>query len=135
MSVKKIDHIGIAVKDIEESLRFYSSSLGLELQCIEEMPDRGIRVAFIKVGESRIELLESISESSTIAKYIEKKGEGIHHLALNVESIEESMKIMKDQGFRLLSEQPEIGAGGTRIVFVHPKSSNGVLTELVEGNH
>jgi len=135
LSVKRIDHLGVAVKNIDEALNFYRDSLGLELECIEEIPERGLKVAFIKVGESRIELLESISEKSTVGKYIEKKGEGIHHLAVNVENIEESMNNIREKGYKLLSEKPENGAGGTKVAFIHPKSTNGVLMELVQGNH
>ncbi|HOO33750.1 MAG TPA: methylmalonyl-CoA epimerase [Thermotogota bacterium] len=135
MKVSKVDHIGIAVNSIDESLKLYRDALGLEFKGIEEMPERGQRVAFIQTGESKLELLESTSETSTIAKYLSKKGEGIHHMALHVDDVEEAINNLSEKGYRLLSDKPESGAGGTKIVFMHPKSANGVLLELIEGNH
>ena len=135
MRISKVDHIGIAVKSIDESLKLYRDALGLEFSGVEEMPERGQRVAFIQTGESKLELLEATSEESTIAKYLSKRGEGIHHMALHVDNVEEAIKQLSEKGYRLLSDKPELGAGGTKIVFMHPKSANGVLLELIEGEH
>lgn len=135
MKVSKIDHIGIAVSSINESLKLYRDALGLEFTGIEEMPERGQNVAFIKAGESKLELLEATSDESAIAKHIAKRGQGIQHMALHVDNIEGAISELSEKGYRLLSDQPEIGAGGTKIVFMHPKSANGVLLELIEGDH
>src|SRR6056297_425739 len=124
----KIDHIGIAVKSVDESLKFYRDILGLEFKGIEVLKDRGLKVAFLKTGESKIELLESISKDSNIEKFIEKKGEGIHHLALKVDDKIESME---ELGTKFIGEA-SIGAGGKKIIFMHPKSTNGVLMELCQ---
>ncbi|WP_324736179.1 methylmalonyl-CoA epimerase [Thermococcus sp. SY098] len=129
--IKKIDHIGIAVKNLDEAIKLWES-LGLKVAEIEEVPEQKVRVAVFKVGESRIELLEGTSEDSPISKFIAKRGEGIHHIALGVENIEEHLERLKEQGFRLIDEKPRIGAGGAKIAFVHPKSVNGVLLELCE---
>ncbi len=129
--IKKIDHVGIAVKNLDEAIKLWES-LGLKVAEIEEVPGQKVRVAVFKVGESRIELLEGTSEDSPISKFIAKRGEGIHHIALGVENIEEHLEKLKEQGFRLIDEKPRIGAGGAKIAFVHPKSVNGVLLELCE---
>ena len=130
--ILKIDHLGIAVKNLDESIKFYRDILGLELVKIEEVPEEKVRIAMFKVGESFIELLEGTSADSAISKYIEKKGEGIHHIALKVENIDEVISELKDK-VRLIYEQPRIVAGGERrITFIHPKSAYGVLLELVE---
>ncbi len=135
MKVNKIDHIGIAVNSIDESLELYRDLLEMEFNGVEDIPARLLKTAFIKAGESKIELLQATSSESTIAKFIEKKGQGIHHIALNVTCIEEAMEKLIASGYRLLSDKPEPGANGTKIVFLHPKSANGVLLELVEGDH
>ena len=135
MNVNKIDHIGIAVESIEESLKLYKDALGMDFHGVEEMTERALKTAFIKTGDSMIELLEPTSEKSTVFKFIKKKGQGIHNIALNVENIEVTMEILQKKGYRLLSEKPENGAHGTKVVFLHPKSTNGVLLELVEVNH
>jgi methylmalonyl-CoA epimerase len=135
MKVSKVDHIGIAVNSIDESLKLYRDALGLEFTGIEDMPERGQKVAFIQTGESKLELLEATTEDSTIAKYLSKRGEGIHHMALHVDNVEEAIKELSEKGYRLLSDKPQAGAGGTKIVFMHPKSANGVLLELLEGDH
>ncbi|MFW6262626.1 MAG: methylmalonyl-CoA epimerase [Thermotogota bacterium] len=135
MSVTKIDHVGIAVKSIDESLKLYNDVLGMNFKGIEELNDRAIKTAFIQTGDSMIELLEPTSEKSTIAKFLEKKGQGIHHIALQVENIEKTMESLKEKGYKLLSAEPEKGAHGTKVVFLHPKSANGVLLELVEADH
>ncbi|HHY73129.1 MAG TPA: methylmalonyl-CoA epimerase [Bacillus bacterium] len=130
--VKKIDHIGIAVKSIEASLPLYTENLKLELLGIEEVESEGVKVAFLKIGESKIELLEPLHSESPIAKYIEKRGEGIHHIALGVDGIEERIQEIKANGLRMVNEEPKTGAGGAQIAFMHPKSSGGVCFELCE---
>jgi len=107
--------------------------LGIRVEEVEELPQKHLKVAFIPVGDTRIELLEPTSEASTVHQFIQKRGEGIHHIAFHVDDIEASIAQLKEMGYRLLSEVPEEGAGGTKIVFLHPKSGFGVLIELVEG--
>ena len=128
---KKIDHVGIAVKNLEEAIKVWEG-LGLKVDEIEEVPDQKVRTAIIHIGESRIELLEPTAEDSPIAKFIAKRGEGIHHIALGVTNIEEHLKELKEKGYRLIDEEPRIGAGGAKIAFVHPKAVTGVLLELCE---
>jgi methylmalonyl-CoA/ethylmalonyl-CoA epimerase len=130
--IKKLDHIGIAVKNLNEAIDLYKK-LGFELKEIEEIAEQKVRVAMLPVGESKIELLEATSEDSAIAKVIEKRGEGIHHIAVNVENIEKALENAKSNGLTLIDEKPRIGAGGKKIAFVHPKSTKGVLLEFVEG--
>lgn len=130
--IKKIDHIGIAVKSLEAALPFYTEVLKLPLIGIEEVESEKLKVAFLQAGEAKIELLQALSNESTIAKFIEKRGEGIHHIALGVESIEVRIKEMKEHGIRMLSDEPKIGAGGAHVAFMHPKSTSGVLVELCE---
>lgn len=130
--ILKIDHLGIAVKDLDEAVKFYRDILGLDLVKIEEVPEEKVRVAMFRVGESYIELLEGTSPDSAISKYIEKRGEGIHHIALRVDDIGGAVGELKDK-VRLVYEQPKTVAGGERIItFIHPKSAHGVLLELVE---
>ena len=133
MKTLKIDHIGIAVKNVEERLKLYKDLLGLEVQHVEELPERGLKVYFIKVGESRFELLEEISDGSEIHSFLEKRGEGFHHIALRVEGIEEFIEKAKQLGIKPLSDEPRPGAHGTKVVFLHPKTTGGLLIELVEG--
>lgn len=135
METKRIDHIGIAVKDASEKLRLYKDFLGLEVTEVEELPERGLRVYFIKIGDTRIELLEPMHENSEVSGFLEKKGEGIHHIAFNIHGIDEAVKLAKENGLQPLSEEPKIGAGGTKVLFLHPKTTGGVLVELVEGEH
>jgi methylmalonyl-CoA/ethylmalonyl-CoA epimerase len=132
--IKKIDHIGIAVRSIEESLKFYVDILQLQLEGVEEVESEKVKVAFIKAGETKLELLEPISSDSPIAKYIEKKGEGIHHVALGVTSIEERIQYMRENGIKMIHESSKPGAGGAQIAFMHPKSTGSVLIELCEKN-
>ena len=129
--IKKVDHIGIAVKNLEDAIKIWEN-LGLKVEEIEEVPDQKVRTAIFHAGETRIELLEATAEDSPIAKFIEKRGEGIHHIALGVDNIEEHLEKLKEKGFRLIDEEPRIGAGGAKIAFVHPKSVGGVLLELCE---
>jgi len=134
MRVKKISHIGVAVPDIDEYLGFFEDVLGLEMTGTEVVTDQKVKVAFLTVGESRIELLEPTAEDSPVAKYL-AAGEGkprVHHVALEVDDLERAIEECRDKGVRLIDEQPRIGAGGVRIAFVHPKASAGVLTELCE---
>ncbi|WP_297475010.1 methylmalonyl-CoA epimerase [Thermococcus sp.] len=128
---RKIDHVGIAVKNLDEAIKVWEG-LGLKVDEIEEVPDQKVRTAIIHVGESRIELLEPTSEDSPIAKFIAKRGEGIHHLALGVDDIEAHLEELKERGYLLIDEKPRIGAGGAKIAFVHPKAVTGVLLELCE---
>lgn len=130
--IKKLDHIGIAVKSIEETLPFYENVLQMELLRIEEVVSEKVKVAFLQVGESKIELLEPTSSESPIAKYIEKRGEGIHHIALGVESIEARIKEIKEKGIRMINDEPKTGAGGALVAFMHPKSTGSVLYEFCE---
>ena len=131
----KINHIGIAVKSLDDSLPFYRDNLGMAFAGIEEVAEQKVRVAMLHVGESKIELLEPTSDDSPVAKFIEKSGPGIHHLAYEVEDLEAAIARLMAEGARMIDEKPRNGAHGTRIAFVHPKSSNGVLTELCECGH
>ncbi len=130
--VSKLDHIGIAVDNLEESVKFYEETLGLKLQGIETVEDQKVKVAFLPVGDTEIELLEATSPDSPIAKFIEKKGQGVQHLAFRVENIEKALEEAKEKGIKLIDEKPRYGAGGAKIAFLHPKSTNGVLVELCE---
>ena len=131
--IKKIDHIGIAVSDLEQQVKFYSEVFGLSCIEVEDVPDQKVKVAIFPVGEVRIELLQPTSNESPIAKFIEKKGEGIHHIAYLVDDLEGNLKKLEEKEVRLIDQQPRIGAGGHKIAFIHPKSTFGVLTELCEG--
>jgi len=129
----RIDHIGIATSRIADSVDFYRAALGLEVEEeIEEVPSQKVRVAMLPIGESRIELLEPTTDDSPISKFLAKRGPGIHHVAIQVENIRESLKKMKEKGARLIDEEPRTGAGGCLVAFVHPSSTGGVLVELVE---
>ncbi|MEM0203451.1 MAG: methylmalonyl-CoA epimerase [Archaeoglobaceae archaeon] len=128
----KIDHIGIAVKNLADAIKTFEA-LGFKVKGIEEVKEQKVKVAMLPVGESKIELLEATAEDSAIAKFIASRGEGIHHIAINVESIEKSLEIAKNSGIKLIDEKPRIGAGGKKVAFLHPKSTHGVLLEFVEG--
>jgi methylmalonyl-CoA/ethylmalonyl-CoA epimerase len=130
--IKKVDHIGIAVKSLETTLPFYMEILKLPLLGIEEVEGQQVRVAFLQAGDIKIELLEPTSVESAIARFIEKRGEGVHHVALGVESIEERIIELKEKGLRMIDDLPRPGAGGAQIAFMHPKSAAGVLYELCE---
>ncbi|SFL14406.1 methylmalonyl-CoA epimerase [Proteiniphilum acetatigenes] len=132
MKITHIEHIGIAVKSIEEQLPYYEGILGLKCYNIETVEDQKVKTAFFMVGQTKIELLEPTDEESTIAKFIEKKGEGIHHIAYATENVNEALKEMEDKGVRLIDREARGGAEGLRIAFLHPKSTGGVLTELCE---
>ena len=128
----KIDHLGIATKSIAESLKFWQDSLGLENIHTEVVEDQKVRVAMLPIGESRVELLEPTSDDSPISKFLEKRGGGIHHIAVEVENIEKSLAKLKAEGARLIDETPRIGAEGCLIAFVHPAATGGVLLELTQ---
>ncbi len=130
--IKKVDHIGIAVKDLEETLKFYQEILGMDLQGTEVVEEQKVRVAFLPIGDAEVELLESTDPEGPIAKYIERKGQGIQHLAFRVDDIEKAIEEMKEKGIRMIDEKPRYGAGGAKIAFAHPKSTHGVLIELCQ---
>lgn len=134
MSERRVDHIGIAVASIEEARGFYEA-LGLEVASIEEVPQEKVRVAMIPCGDTRIELLEPTSPDSTIAKFLARRGPGIHHLCLASGDVVADGVALTAAGVELLRSEPTAGAGGTRVNFVHPKSASGVLVELAEGGH
>lgn len=128
----KINHLGIAVKSLTDSLNFYRDTLGLSVSCTEIVADQGVEVAMLPLGESRIELLQAISSDSPVARFIEKRGPGIHHICIEVDDIVTKLAEMKAKGAQLIDETPKKGAGGHLIAFVHPKSTAGVLIELVQ---
>lgn len=130
--VQKIEHIGIAVKDIKQANELYTKLLGVEPYKQEAVESEGVITSFFQTGESKVELLEATKPESAIAKFIEKKGEGIHHIAFAVEDIKAEMHRLREQGFTLLNEEPKRGADNKLICFVHPKSANGVLVELCQ---
>ncbi|GAB4275609.1 MAG: methylmalonyl-CoA epimerase [Deferrisomatales bacterium] len=129
---QKINHIGIAVRDIEEAARFYTEHLGLEIGGIEEVPDQKVKVAFLPIGEVRLELVQPTSPDSPVAKFLEKNGPGFHHIAYQVEDAGAEVERLLAEGVRMVDQAPRSGAHHTRIAFVHPKASGGVLTELVQ---
>ncbi|HMQ02899.1 MAG TPA: methylmalonyl-CoA epimerase [Pyrinomonadaceae bacterium] len=128
----KIDHLGIATKGISEALKFWEDALGLENVHCEVVEEQKVRVAMLPLGESRIELLEPTADDSPISKFLEKRGGGLHHIAIEVENIDAALARLKDRGMRLIDEAPRIGAEGCLVAFVHPSSANGVLLELVQ---
>jgi len=132
MKVKHIDHIGIAVKSLDQAGRFYTEVLGLPIAETETVEDQKVTVAFIPITDSEVELLESTDPDGPVARYIASKGEGIQHIAYRVENLEEALAELKEKGVRLIDQEPRKGAGGTRIAFIHPKETNGVLVELCE---
>lgn len=132
--MKKVDHIGIAVHSINEVLPFYTKTLPFHCLHIEEVPSENIRVAFIDAGNVKLELLEPINESSTIAKFLEKRGQGIHHVAFSVDDIQTRIRELRDKGVQMIQDTPKLGAGGAQVAFLHPKSGHGVLYELCEKN-
>ncbi|MCP1145161.1 methylmalonyl-CoA epimerase [Lysinibacillus endophyticus] len=130
--MEKVDHIGIAVKSLDERIPYYTEVLGLKLLKIEEVPSQNVRVAFIDAGNVKFELLEPTSEDSAIYNHIEKRGEGIQHVAFGVTGIRERMQELREKGVRILSDEPKPGAGGAEVAFLHPKDSFGVLYELCD---
>lgn len=127
----KIDHIGIATRKLSDA-SVWQNALGLEIGHTEEVLDQGVRVAMLPIGDTRIELLEPLSDDSPISKFLQKRGPGIHHVAVRVEDIETALSRLKEQGAKLIDEKPRVGAGGCLVAFVHPSSANGVLLELVQ---
>ena len=132
MKVTKLDHIGIAVKNIDEALAFYRDTLGISSAGEEVIEEQKVKVAFLPLGDTELELLESTSPDGPVAKFIEKRGEGIQHIALRVENIEEALKELKEKDFRLIDQQPRYGAGNAKIAFLHPKATGGILLEISE---
>jgi len=132
MKILKIDHLGIAVNGIDEGKTFWSDIMGLDFAGSETVAEQKVTTGFFPVGESEVELLESTAPDGPIAKYLEKKGPGIQHVAFRVENIEEALAELKDKGVKLIDQKPRIGAGGAKIAFLHPKATNGVLVELCE---
>ena len=130
--INKLDHIGIAVSDLDSALRFYVDTLGLKCTHIEELPDQKVKIAFIPAGDVNLELVQATDSESAVARFIERKGEGIQHIALLVDDIEKELRNLKEKGVALIDEKPREGAHGAKIAFLHPKSSNGVLLELCE---
>jgi methylmalonyl-CoA/ethylmalonyl-CoA epimerase len=132
MKILKIDHLGIAVNSIEQGRTFWSDILGLHYEGSETVAEQKVTTAFFPVGESEVELLESVTPDGPVAKFIEKKGEGIQHVAFCVENIDEALAELKEKGVKLIDEKPRIGAGGAKIAFLHPKATGGVLVELCQ---
>ena len=128
----KIDHIGIATRGIEDAMTFYRDVLGLDVAETEEVSEQKVRIAMLPIGDSRIELLEATSDDSPISRFLEKRGPGIHHIAVRVEDIHGELASLKQRGARLIDEEPRQGAGGCLVAFVHPSSTGGVLLELVQ---
>ena len=132
MNCMNIDHIGVAVRDLEQAADFYENVLGIKRAGVEEVADQQVRVMFLPCGDCEVELLESTAEGSAVDRFLSKNGEGVQHIAIRVESIDNALADLKAKGIRLIDESPRYGAGGARIAFVHPKATNGVLLELCE---
>ena len=133
--LKKINHIGIAVNNLEGAISFYGGTLCMTFKGVEEVAGYKVKVAFFQIGESKIELLEPTSKDSFLAGFLEKKGEGIHHIAYEVESIEDVINKLEEEGTRMIDKTPRQGAHGARVAFIHPESSQGILTELCQMGH
>lgn len=132
MKILKIDHLGLAVNSIDEGKNFWVDVLGLDFEGTETVEEQKVTTAFLPVGESEVELLESTSPDGPVAKFIEKRGQGFQHVAFRVENIEEALAECKEKGIQLIDEKPRKGAGGAKIAFLHPKATNGILVELCE---
>lgn len=132
MNITHIEHIGIAVKDLDAAITFYENVLGLKCYAVEEVADQKVKTAFFKVGQTKIELLESTDPEGPIGKFIDKKGEGVHHIAFNVPGLEDALQEVDESGVQLIDKKPRKGAEGMNIAFLHPKSTMGVLTEFCE---
>jgi len=130
----QIDHIGIATKQISKALSVWVDALGLIVESTEEVAEQGVRVAMLPIGETRVELLEPLSDDSPVGRFLEKRGPGIHHVAIRVADIRAELSRLRESGARLIDETPRVGAGGCLVAFVHPSSTGGVLLELVERN-
>jgi methylmalonyl-CoA/ethylmalonyl-CoA epimerase len=131
-TVKRIDHLAVIVDDMEKTLSFWRDALGMELSHVEEVPAENSRVAFLPVGGSEIELVESTMKDSGLARYLEKRGPGMHHICLEVDDIEAMLAQLKEKGIQLINEKPLLGSGGKKYAFVHPRSAHGVMIELYE---
>jgi methylmalonyl-CoA/ethylmalonyl-CoA epimerase len=132
MPIKRINHIAIVVPKINEALTFWQDALGLDLSHVEDVPAQETKVAFLPTGGSEVELVEPTNDTSGMARYMAKRGPGIHHICFEVEGIEEILAQLKAKGVQLINEEPTIGAGGKKVAFIHPKSTGGVLIELYE---
>lgn len=132
MKTTVVDHIGIAVKSIDEALKFWEDTLGIKCHGVEEVADQKVKTAFLPIADTEVELLEGTSPESPVSKFIEAKGEGIHHLAIRVDNLEAALEELKAKGVRLIDEKPRLGAGGAKIAFLHPKATGGILLELSE---
>ncbi|MBI3159626.1 MAG: methylmalonyl-CoA epimerase [Chloroflexi bacterium] len=132
MKIKRIDHIAIVVDDIDNALGFWRDALGLNLSHVEDVPDQRSVVAFLPTGASEVELVKPTSRDTGVARFLEKRGPGIHHICFEVEDIEDALASLKADGIRLINETPQIGTGGKKIAFIHPESTHGVLVELYE---
>jgi len=130
--IDKIDHIGIAVRDIEKAIALFRDQIGLDFKGVEEVEDQKVKIAFFTIGESKVELLQTTEPAGPIGKFIDKKGEGVHHISLRVKDIEAKLKELKAGGVELIDNEPRLGAGGAKIAFLHPKSTGGVLLELCQ---
>jgi methylmalonyl-CoA epimerase len=128
----QVDHVAIAVRSIEAALPFYAGGLGLDRHVVEDVPSEGVRTCFLETGETHVELLEPLGDDTPVGKFLARRGEGLHHVAFRVRDIEEAMRRLKAEGYALLSEAPKPGARGSRVAFLHPKGTHGVLYELVE---
>ncbi len=128
--IKKIDHIAIAVSNLKEAARFYEENLGLKLSGEENLPEQGVKVGFIQIGEVRIELVEPLSPTSPISKFLAEKGPGLHHICFEVDDIEKELSRLAEAGVRLIDSKPRPGAHNTKVAFIHPKASGGVLIEF-----
>jgi methylmalonyl-CoA/ethylmalonyl-CoA epimerase len=131
-ALMNVDHIGIATQRIDDSLAFWRDALGLEVSATEDVTEQGVRVAMLPLGDTRVELLEPLSEDSPVGKFLQKRGPGVHHIAVRVADIRAALARLKKNGTRLIDETPRRGAGGCLVAFVHPTSANGVLLELVQ---
>ena len=132
MKIVKVDHIGVAVNSIDIALKFFKDTLGLKLEGSETVAEQKVTTSFLPVGDTEVELLQSTAPDGPIAGFIEKKGEGVQHIAFMVDNIEEALKELQDKGIRLIDKVPRMGAGGKKIAFLHPKDTNGVLVELCQ---
>lgn len=128
----KIDHIGIATRQLKEATALWQNTLGLEINSTEDVDEQGVRIAMLPIGDTHIELLEPLTPESPVGRFLDKRGPGIHHIAIRVDDIGAALRQLKEKGARLIDETPRIGAGGCLVAFIHPSSTNGVLLELVQ---
>ncbi len=130
--ITKVNHLGIAVRDLEEAIKTLKEAFGLDVSGVEEVPSQKVKIAFVPIGETRLELLEPTCEDSAVAKFLQSRGEGLHHVALETTDVAKGLKDAEDKGMRLIDKAPREGAHGTKVGFIHPKSTLGVLFELVQ---